>query len=241
MFRLALNRSLRPIVDRGNLRLPALLSFDLSLPGWQNVDLRSGRTTGEIPCIARYYDGHIVSLDMASVGQPEDPSTLWARNECLVSQREAEKFVNEVISYLRSTGGRGGGGLVNRLYKCLQQVAFLSSVFGSFSVRVSLPPHNHASCGAQESRSDALCFICNCVECISPDTEHQPEANTVAHALLDCIPANIGLQTELTQRALSSGATLFWQLLDPAHSRLAVKLAQASRHLPGTLLTHAYN
>ena len=126
-------------MDRGKPCLTALLSFDLSLPGWQNVDLCSGRATGEIPCIARYYDGPIVSLDMASVEPPEDPSTLWARNECLVSQREAEKFVNEVISYLRSTGDRGGGGLVNRLYKCLQQVALISSVFGSFSVRVSLP------------------------------------------------------------------------------------------------------
>lgn len=84
----------------------------------------------------------------------------------------------------------------------------------------------------QEDQTRTLSFVCDCVEQIRPDIEHQPDANTLAHALLDCIPANVGLQTALTQQALSSAVALFWQLLDPAHSRLAVKLAQASYQVP---------
>ena len=125
MFRLALNRSLRPIVDRGKPCLSALLSLDLILHGRQNVDLRSGHAIGEIQCSARFCDGPSLSHDMASLDQPEDSSTLWARDEIFVSKNEAEQFVNGVITYLRSNGGRGGGGLVNRLYKCLQQVTLL--------------------------------------------------------------------------------------------------------------------
>lgn len=80
----------------------------------------------------------------------------------------------------------------------------------------------------QENQSRTLCFLCHCVEHIRKETADHPDANTLAHALLDSIPTVAGAEIELTQQALSSGAALFWHLLDPLQSRLAMKLAQAS-------------
>ncbi len=124
MFRLILNRSLRPIVDRkpSLSSLSALLGFEVILKSRQKQAVHFGRAAGHVACKVRLEEITHANLDMTSVDLSLDPATLWARNEQFASQRDADQFVKGVFQYLKSTGGRGGEGLVNRLYKCLQQV-----------------------------------------------------------------------------------------------------------------------
>ncbi|BDA47863.1 probable exonuclease mut-7 homolog at C-terminar half [Coccomyxa sp. Obi] len=142
-----------------------------------------------------------MSPNVESGRLPRNQADLWTRCQDLVSEGDVDHFVVGLLNYLRSSGGRGRGNLADDLSKCVQH----------------------------ENQSRTLCFLCHCVEHIVKETADHPDANTLAHALLDSIPAVVDVQIVLSQEAYSSGAALFWQLLDPLHCRLAMKLAQGFR------------
>ncbi|CAL8463132.1 g2666 [Coccomyxa elongata] len=142
-----------------------------------------------------------MNLDVAKGSQPRNQADVWTRCQIFFSKGDVDHFVLALLDYLRSSGGHGRGNLANELSRCVKH----------------------------ENQSRTLCFLCHCVEHIIKQTADDPDANTLAHALLDSIPAVMGVQIALRQQALSTGATgaaLFWQLLNPVHCRLAMKLAQ---------------
>lgn len=248
MIRLLLIWSLRPVVSRGRVWLSNLQKSDkhrstspsLLLPKYRCVNRR---TTRYLSCIGAS-DGEMeMNLDVAKGSQPRDQADVWTRCQSFISKGDVDHFVLALLDYLRSSGGHGRGNLANELSRCVKHVRH--SCCTAMSSMCLHPPEEllieYLYSPLQENQSRTLCFLCHCVEHIIMQTADDPDANTLAHALLDSIPAVMGVQIAVKQQALSTGAALFWQLLNPVHCRLAMKLAQASLLLGQSIMHEDVN
>lgn len=109
MIRVVLGRSLALRFTRGNPCVSRLRDVD-------GVSAVFG------PLFSTRLSTSTTSFDMSSESFAEDAPISWVTIQTLVAQGHIDPFVEGVYDYLKRTGGRGGGGLVNRLYKCFSQV-----------------------------------------------------------------------------------------------------------------------